>query len=221
MDVYRVKIGAEGSVMLPNELRDKLGLVEGDTITLTLEPERKFRVETSERTVGPLSDFFEDLILGDLRREGCSGDILKNRLLQNKLQLSAVLDRMAEEARRVMKDSHCLLWREASELSGFQSTVNSTGPFSVFLTPRCERDLRQLSNAVLSEVPPVFEDLEQEAIAFKRLKGPYYETYRISFRGPGLEHFRILYTVWNDHVVTVLIIGERRAIYERLKGMAC
>ena len=221
MDVYRVNIGAEGSIMLPAELREKLGLVEGDSIFLTVEPERRFLVETAERTVGPLSDFFEDLILGDLRREGCSGDILRSRLLQSKLMLSAVIDRMAEEARRVQKDRHCLKWREAPELSGYQLVGQSKGPFNVFLTPRCERDLRQINNSVLSEVPLLFEDIEQDALAFKRLKGPYYHTYRLSFRGSGLEHFRILYTVWEDHLVTVISIGERHAIYERLKGMAC
>lgn len=222
MGTYRVKVGPDGVIVLPQEIREKLALVPGDTLELSIDPEGKFLVETAERSVGPLSDFFEDLILGDLRCEGCAGDILKGKLLERKLQLSTILDRLAEEARRVYQQGQSLKWREVPEMSFLNLAKASNDMFQIVLTPRVERDLRRMSEEVLREVPSLFEDMEQDPLAFKRLRGPYYETYRVSFRGPAMEHYRIIYTVFeSENLVVVLGVGERSGIYERLKGIAC
>lgn len=217
MKTYRVKVNENGAIILPSELRDLLGLVAGDTVELNVDAEGRFLVQTAERTAGPLSDFFEDLILGDLRCEGCSGDVLKERLLEKKFQLSTVFDRMSEEARRAHKQGQTHLWRENPVLSEARSGKAEKGQYHVVLTARTERDLYKLSPEVIKEIPPVLESLEHDPMGFKRLKGPYYETYRVAFHR---QSYRVIYTVYErENLVTVLFIGERKSIYERMKGM--
>ncbi|GAB6171651.1 hypothetical protein JCM15765_11290 [Paradesulfitobacterium aromaticivorans] len=217
MKTYRVKVNENGAILLPPELRELLGLVAGDTVELNVDAEGRFLVQTAERSAGPLSDFFEDLILGDLRCDGCSGDILKERLLEKKFQLSTVLDRMSEEARRAHKHGQTHTWRENPAFSDLGIGKAEKGKYHVMLTPRTERDFYKLSEGVLKEIPQVLENLEEDPLGFKRLKGPYYETYRVSFHR---QSYRVIYTVFeSESLVTVLFIGERKSIYERMKGM--
>lgn len=221
METYRVRVNAQGEIVLPLELRDLLGLVSDDTVELTIDPQGKIILCTAERSVGPLADFFEDLILSDLHSEGCSGDRLKEKLLERKIQLSTVLDRLAEEAHRACTRRHTLSWRETVELRFLSLSRDEHKEYQVILTPRSERDLRKLPENVLKRIPSVLTELEQDPLAFKRLKGPYYETFRVSLPGEGMEHYRVIYTVFpTEGLVTILNVGERKAIYEHLKGLA-
>ncbi len=219
MQTYRVIVGTNGEIVLPPVLRDMLGLVVGDTIELCVDAEGKLIVRTAERSVGPLSDFFEDLILGDLRRDGCSGDSLKSKFLERKLKLSTVLDRLAEEANSSYKHAQTIQWRETKELEFLKIGKLSLGSYKVMLTSRSVRDLIVLREEVLKETPAVLEKLEQDPTEFKRLRGPYYETYRVSFNS-GSKDFRVIYTVFApENLVVILTIGERKVIYERLSGI--
>jgi len=221
VETYRVKVNAHGEIVLPSELRDLLGLVTDDTVELIIDPQGKIALCTAERSVGPLADFFEDLILSDLHGEGYSGDVLKGKFLECKIQLSTVLDRLAEEAHRFCSKRHTLSWRETVELRFVSLTRDQRQEYQVILTPRTERDLRKLPENVLKRIPGVFGDLEQDPLAFKRLRGPYYETFRVSLSGEGMEHYRVIYTVFpTEGIVTILSIGERKMIYEHLKGLA-
>lgn len=219
MDTYRVKVGTNGEIVLPPVLRDMLGLVVGDSIELCVDAEGKLIVRTAERSVGPLSDFFEDLILGDLRREGCSGDLLKSKFLERKLKLSTVLDRLAEEANSSHKHAKAIQWRETRELELLKIGKVSLGAYKVMLTARSVRDIIVLPEEVIKELPTVLEELEQDPTEFKRLRGPYYETYRVSFNC-GAKDFRVIYSVFTpQNLVVILTVGERKVIYERLNGI--
>lgn len=221
MENYRVIVRPNNEIVLPPELRDLLGLVVGDTLELDVDAEGKVYVRAAERSAGPLADFFEDLILSDLHAEGYSGDELKEKYLARKIQLSTVLDRLAEEAHRARLKRHTINWREAPELANF--ILPATGPrnFQLVLTARAERDLRKLPERAMKKVPSVFQEVEQDPVAFKRLKGPYYETYRVSLYSEGKEHYRVIYTVFGaEGYVAILTVGERKGLYEHLKGMS-
>lgn len=219
MNTYRVLVGANGEIILPSELRESLALVEGDSLILEVSHEGKLRTQAAERAVGPLADFFEDLILSDLHCEGCSGDFLKDQLYLRKTRLSTVLDRLTEEARFAKENGQGMNWRMMPELEGSLDSMHS-GDFKVFISTRVERDLLKLSEMLLSEVSDVFELLEKNPVGFKRLRGPYYETYRVSFSGKAGQ-YRVIYTVFEEtNTVSVLCIGERREIYNWLKGLA-
>lgn len=220
MENFRVKVGTNGEIVLPSVLRDMLGLVVGDSIELCVDAEGKLIVRTAERSVGPLSDFFEDLILGDLRKEGFSGDLMKSKFLERKLKLSTVLDRLAEEANTSHKLAQTIHWRETKELEFLKIGKVSLGDYKVMLTARSVRDLIVLREEVIKEIPAVLEKLEQDPTEFKRLRGPYYETYRVSFNS-GAKDFRVIYTVFTpQNLVVILTIGERKVIYERLNGIS-
>jgi len=220
METYRVKVNVNGVVVLPPELCDRLNLVADDTLEIHVDTEGKLLLRTAERSVGPLADFFEDLILRDLRCEGCSGDQLKGRLLERKIQLSTILDRLAEEAHRAQTHKQTLPWRELPELK-FANLEEEVGPYHVVVTARAEREMRKLAADVLREIPGVFANLEEDPHAYKRLRGPYYETYRVSVPREKLEHYRVIYTVFDaENLVTVFSLGERQGIYEHLKGLA-
>lgn len=220
MDTYRVKVGAEGEIVLPLELRNLFGLVAEDTLDLCVDSEGKVFVRTAERSVRPLSDFFEDLIIGDLRADGCTGDLLRSKLLECKLKLSAVLDRLSEEAHRAHKNGQSIKWWETQALASQGIKKTSRGIYDVMLTTRSIHDLVVLGKEELKEIPAVFESLEQDPLPFKRLKGPYYETYRVSFRS-GSKEYRVIYTLFApENLITVLTIGAREVLYERLNGIA-
>ena len=222
MKTYRVNVGEKGEIVLPLELRNLFGLVAEDTLDLCVDSEGKVFVRTAERSVRPLSDFFEDLIIGDLLAEGCSGDILKAKLLERKLKLSSVLDRLSEEAHRAHKNGQSTKWWKTQVLASqnIDKTANTNGIYNVMLTTRSIHDLAVLREEELREIPAVFESLEQDPLAFKRLKGPYYETYRVSFRS-GSKEYRVIYTVFAPkNLITVLTIGAREVLYERLNGIA-
>jgi len=220
METYRVEVGAKGEIVLPLELRKLFGLVAEDTLDLCVDSEGKVFVRTAERSVSPLSDFFEDLIIGDLMADGCTGDCLKNKLLECKLKLSTVLDRLSEESHRAHKNGQSIKWwkTQALESQGIHRT--SKGNYEVMLTTRSIHDLAVLKEEELREIPAVFESLEQHPLSFKRLKGPYYETYRVSFRSGSIE-YRVVYTVFaQENLIAILTVGRRRALYERLNGLA-
>ena len=220
MNIYHVFVGPKGEIILPPELRESLALVEGDSLILEVGIDGKIRTQAAERVVGPLADFFEDLILSDLHCEGCSGDLLKDQLYLRKTRLSTVLDRLTEEARYAKENGQGMDWRMMPELEGSLDSMH-VGEFKVFISTRAERDLLKLSEALLSEVSNVFEMLERNPVGFKRLRGPYYETYRVSFNGKMIGQYRVIYTVFEDnHTVSVLSIGERKEIYNWLKGLA-
>ncbi|TGE32408.1 AbrB family transcriptional regulator [Desulfosporosinus sp. Sb-LF] len=220
METYRVKVGAEGEIILPLELRKLFGLVAEDTLDLCVDSEGKVFVHTAERSVRPLSDFFEDLIIGDLRCDGCTGDVLKNKLLERKLKLSTVLDRLSEEAYRAYKNGQSIKWWETPALESLGIKKISKGIYDVMLTTRGVHDLVVLSEDELREIPAVFESLEQDPLAFKHLSGPYYETYRVSFRS-GSKEYRVVYTVFApENLIAILTVGAREVIYERLNGIA-
>ncbi len=219
METYQVEVGTNGEIVLPLILRDMLGLVVGDTIEMGVDAEGKLILRTAERSVGPLSDFFEDLILGDLQREGFSGDLLKRKFLERKLKLSTVLDRLAEEANSSYKNALTIQWRETKELEYLRISKVSLGTYKVMLTARSIRDLIVLREEVIKDIPAVIEQLEQDPTEFKRLRGPYYETYRVSFNS-GAKDFRVIYTIFGPQkLVVILTVGERKVIYERLNGI--
>ena len=220
METYRVKVGAKGEIVLPLELRKLFGLVAEDTLDLCVDSEGKVFVRTAERSVSPLSDFFEDLIIGDLLAEGCTGDCLKAKLLECKLKLSTVLDRLSEEAHRAHKNGQSIRWWETQALASHCSNKSSSGKYDVMLTTRSIHDIAVLRAAELREIPAVFESLEQDPLSFKRLKGPYYETYRVSFRSESKE-YRVIYTVFaSENLIAILTVGAREVLYERLNGIA-
>ncbi|KGK89796.1 AbrB family transcriptional regulator [Desulfosporosinus sp. HMP52] len=220
METYRVKVGTKGEIILPKELRELFGLVEEDTLDLCVDSEGKVFVRTAERSVRPLSDFFEDLIISDLLAEGCNGDCLKNKLLEHKLKLSTVLDRLSEEAHRAHKNGQSIRWWEAQALSSLGIHKTDRGQFNVMITTRGVHDLVVLRKEELKEIPAVFECLEQDPFAFKRLRGPFYETYRVSFRSGTKEH-RVIYTVFSqENLIVILTVGAREVIYDRLNGIA-
>ena len=220
METYRVKVGTNGEIVLPIELRKLFGLVAEDTLDLCVDSEGKVFVHTAERSVRPLSDFFEDLIISDLLADGCSGDCLKTKLLECKLKLSTVLDRLSEEAHRAHRNGQSIKWWETQALASQGMAKTSKGNYDVMLTTRSIHDLVVLREEELREIPAVFESLEQDPLAFKRLKGPYYETYRVSFRS-GSKEYRVIYTVFAaENLITVLTIGAREVLYDRLNGIA-
>ena len=220
METYRVKVGAKGEIVLPLELRKLFGLVAEDTLGLCVDSEGKVFVRTAERSVRPLSDFFEDLIIGDLLADGCTGDCLKTKLLECKLKLSTVLDRLSEEAHRAHKNGQSIRWWETQALSSQCSNKSSSGQYDVMLTTRSIHDIAVLREEELREIPAVLESLEHDPLSFKRLKGPYYETYRVSFRS-GSKEYRVIYTVFApENLIAILTVGAREVLYERLNGLA-
>ncbi|AET68818.1 looped-hinge helix DNA binding domain, AbrB family [Desulfosporosinus orientis DSM 765] len=220
METYRVKVGAKGEIVLPAELRKLFGLVAEDTLDLCVDSEGKVFVRSAERSAGPLSDFFEDLIVNELLAKGCSGDCLKNKLLEQKLKLSTVLDRLSEEAHRAHKNGQSIKCWDAQALTSLGIRKIPNGDFNVMITTRGIHDLVVLRKEEIKEIPAVFESLEQDPFAFKRLKGPYYETYRVSFRS-GNKEYRVIYTVFaEEKLIVVLTVGARKAIYDRLNGIA-
>ena len=220
MYIYRVNVGNNGEIVLPPEMRELLGLVSGDILELTIDLEGKTMVRPTERSVTPLADFFEDLILNDLQGRGWSGDTLKERFLERKIQMSTVLDRLAQEAARALQQGQTMSWREILNLKVSLGETEK-GEYKVILTTRAERDLLKMPGTVLQEIPQVFASLEKDPLAFKRLRGPYYETYRVSLNGTTNGRYRVIYTVFADKgFVAILCIGDRRDIYEHLKGMA-
>ncbi|MCB8816545.1 AbrB family transcriptional regulator [Desulfosporosinus shakirovi] len=220
METYRVKVGSKGEIILPEELQELFGLVAEDTLDLCVDSEGKVFVRTAERSVRPLSDFFEDLIVSDLLAKGCSGDCLKNKLLERKLKLSTVLDRLSEEAHRAHKNGQSIKWWEAQALTSLCIQKDRKGLYQVMITTRGVHDLVVLRKEELREIPAVFESLEQDPFVFKRLRGPYYETYRVSFRSGTKEH-RVIYTVFaKENLIVILTVGAREVIYDRLNGIA-
>jgi len=220
METYRVKVGANGEVVLPLELRKLFGLVAEDTLDLCVDPDGKVFVRTAERSVRPLSDFFEDLIIADLLADGCTGECLQTKLLACKLRLSTVLDRLTEEAHRAHKNGQSIMWCETQALASQCIDKTSKGIYDVMLTTRSIHDLAVLPEEELRDIPAVFMGLEQDPMAFKRLKGPYYDTYRVSFRS-GSKEYRVIYTVFaSENLITVLTVGAREVLYERLNGIS-
>ena len=62
--------------------------------------------------------------------------------------------------------------------------------------------------------------LEEDRLVYKRLKGPYYDTYRVSFRS-GAKEYRVIYTIIPaENLVLVLTIGARKTLYKTLNGIA-
>jgi len=220
METYRVRVGANGEVILPQELRKLFGLVAEDTLDLCVDSEGKVFVQTAERSVRPLSDFFEDLIIGDLLADGCNGECLQTKLLKCKLKLSTVLDRLSEEAHRAHKNGQSIKWWETQALASQGLDKTSKGIYEVMLTTRSIHDLVVLPEEELRDIPAIFLSLEQDPTAFKRLKGPYYDTYRVSFHSASQE-YRVIYTVFApENLITVLTVGAREVLYERLNGIA-
>ena len=219
METYRVKVGTEGEIRLPVELRELFGLVQEDTLDLCVDSEGKVFVRTAELSVSPLSDFFEDLIVNDLLFKGCSGDCLKKKLLERKLKLSTVLDRLSEEAHRAHKNGQSISWREAQALASM-CIQKSKGIYDVMISNRVIHELAVLCKDELKEVTAVFKNLETDPCAFKKLRGPYYETYRVSFRC-GSKECRVVYTIFeSENLVVILTVGARKVIYDRLNGIA-
>jgi len=217
---YRVKMEAHGEIVLPAELRDVLGLMPDDYLEIRIDPEGKLSLCTAERSVGPLSDFFEDLVLNDLHKEGCSGDLLQTKYLERKIQLSTVLDRLSEEAHLALNQGHTLWWREIPMLDNGHPEYQDEG-WTVFLTSRAERNLLKLPGRVQKELPQVMLNLEHDPLEFKRLSGPYYAIHRVSFASEILKHYRVIYAIFpEERAVAILAVGERKEIYDFLKGMS-
>lgn len=217
METYSVKVGTEGELVLPSELRKLFGLVAEDTLDLCVDSEGKVFVRTAERSVQPLSDFFEDLIINDLLAKGCRGDCLKKQLLDCKLKLSSVLDRLSEDAYRAYKNGQSIKCWDTQALAPMGIQKDNNALFDVMLTARGVHDLVVLRKAELREIPAVFKCLEQDPYGFKRLRGPHYETYRVSFRS-GTKEYRVIYTVFAvEKLIVVTMVGARKAIYERLQ----
>lgn len=220
METYRVKVGAQGEIVLPVELRKLFRLVEEDTLDLCVDSEGKVFVRSAERSVGPLSDFFEDLIVNELLAAGCSGDCLKTKLLERKLKLSTVLDRLSEEAHRAHTNGQSIKCWEAQAISSLGIQKVPDGSYNVMMTTRGLHDLAVLRKDELKEVPSVFASLEQDPLSFKRLKGPYYDTYRVSFHS-GNKEYRVVYTVFaQEKLILILTVGGRKTLYHRLNGIA-
>lgn len=221
METYKVKMNTNGEVVLPPELRDELGLLPEDSLELRVDTQRALLVRAAERSAGPLADFFEDLILEDLRCDGCSGDVLKDRFLERKVQLSHSIDRLVQEGYRALRHRQAPSWREVPELKRFVIAEEENGGYQVLVTSRSEREFRRLPEKIVKEAAVVLESLEWDPTVYKRLRGPYYETYRVAFFDEGPEHYRILYAVFRpEQVVTVLSVSERRRLYEHLKTFA-
>jgi len=219
METYRVKVGTEGELVLPIQLRELFGLVEEDTLDLCVGSEGKVFVRTTERSVRPLSDFFEDLIVSDLLAKGCSGDCLKNKLLERKLKLSTILDRMSEEAYRAHKNGQAIKCWEAQALTSLGIHKVPKGTYDVRITTSGIHDLVVLRKEELKEIITVYENLEQDPWVFKKLRGPYYETYRASFRC-GTKECRVVYTIFEpEKLIVILTVGARKFIYDRLNGI--
>lgn len=217
MDTYRVSVGANGEVILPEELREALGIVSGDVLALTVDLEEQIRVSSAERSVGPLTDFFEDLILNDLQSEGCTGDLLEKKFLQRKIQLSTILDRLSEEVRRAKQKGETIRWRR---VPGFMDDYPQ-GPYRIFLSPRIEREILKLPEQVSEEMIRAFHDLENDPLNYKRLKGPFYGTYRVSLNGDCNRKYRVIYTVFEEEkIIGVISIGERHELYHYLLGIS-
>lgn len=218
METYSVKVGIEGEIVLPCELRELFGLVAEDTLDLCVDSEGKVFVRTSERSVQPLSDFFEDLIINDLLATGCRGDCLKKKLLERKIKFSTLLDRLSEDAYRAHKNGQSLKCWDTQALAPLG--INKTDClYDVILTTRGVHDLVILKKDELREIPAVFKSLEQDPFVYKRLRGPHYETYRVSFRS-GTKEYRVIYTVFApENLIVVTMVGGRKEIYERLKKM--
>ncbi len=219
MNTYQVIVGPKGELIMPADLRELLGLLEGDTFELRVEMDGKICARGAERPAGPLADFFEDLILSDLQCEGYSGDRLKEQLFLQKIRLSTAIDCLVEEARTLRDKGKLVEWRTLSELEGFSTLPR--GDYKVIISTRAEGDLSKLSKSLRSEVADVFHMIEQNPSGFKRLRGPYYATYRVAFNGKMPGQNRIIYTVMEDsQTVSVISIGERKVIYNWLKGLA-
>lgn len=217
METYSVNVGTNGEVILPEELRESLGIVPGDALSLIVDLENQIRVRSAERSVGPLSNFFEDLILDDLRREGCTGDLLQKNFLQRKIQLSTILDRLSEEARKAKQKGETIRWRRVPEMLADYPQ----GPYRIFLSSRTEREMLKLPQHVSEEVNRVFYDLENDPLNYKRLKGPFYETFRVSISGECSRKYRVIYTVYEeDKLIGILSIGERKELYHYLLGIS-
>lgn len=217
MDTYRVSVGANGEIILPEELREVLGLVSGDALALTVDLEGQVMVRSAERSVGPLADFFEDLILQDLHCEGCTGDVLQEKFLHRKIQLSTVLDRLSEEVRKAKDKGEAIRWRKLPEfLSDYPQ-----GPYRVYLSSRTERDILKLPQRVSEEMITVFRALENDPLNYKRLRGPFYETYRVSLNGEFNRKYRVIYTVFEEaKMIGIISLGERQELYHYLLGMS-
>ena len=216
METYSVKVGTEGEIVLPSELRQLFGLVSEDTLDLCVDSEGKVFVRTAEQSVQPLSDFFEDLIIKDLLATGCNGDCLKNKLLELKLKFSTVLDRLSEDAYRAHKNGQSVKCWETQAFAS-QGNKGKDSLYEVMLTNRCIHDLVVLNKEELREIPAVLKTLEENPYGFKRLRGPYYETYRVSFLSGTME-YRVVYTVFApEKLIVIIMVGARKAIYERLK----
>lgn len=218
MNTYQVMVGSKGEIIMPSDLRKLLGLFEGDIFEFQVDRDKKVCARGLERSAGPLADFFEDLILSELHCEGYSGDLLKEQLYLQKIRLSTVLDLLAEEARKSRDKGKGVDWRKLIELGDFSSPTR--GAYKVIISIRAERDLSKLPKSLMSEVSEIFHMIEQNPTGFKRLRGPYYSTYRVAFNGKTTEQHRIIYTVIEDsQTVNVLSIGERKEIYNWLKGL--
>lgn len=221
MEAYTVKMNPNGEVVLPLELRDELGLLPEDSLELRIDTQGVLLVRAAERATGPLADFFEDLILQDLRCDGCSGDVLRTQILERKVQLSHSIDRLVQEGYRAQQHRQAPPWRDVPELRRYSVAEEENGSHQVLVTSRAEREFHRLQERIVKEAAIVLESLEWDPTVYKRLRGPYYETYRVAFYDQGPEHFRILYTVFRpEHVVAVLAIGERHTLYEQLKQFA-
>ncbi len=221
MQAYKVKMNTNGEVVLPLELRDELGLLPEDSLELKVDTQGALLVRTAERSAGPLADFFEDLILADLRCDGCSGDVLRARFLERKVQLSHSIDRLVQEGHRAQRHRQAPPWREVPELKQFMVAEEENGSYQVLVTSRAEREFRPLPEKIVKQAAIVLESLEWDPTVYKRLRGPYYGTYRVAFYDEGPEHYRILYAVFRpEQVVTILSIGERHKLYDHLKAFA-
>lgn len=217
METFSVKVSTDGEIVLPFELRKLFGLVAEDTLDLCVDSEGKVFVRTVERSVQPLSDFFEDLIINDLLATGCNGDCLKKKLLECKIKLSTILDRLSEDACRAHKNGQSIRCWDTLPLASLGVNKANHSPFQVMLTTRGVHDLVVLSKDELREIPAVFKSLEQDPYGFKRLRGPHYETYRASFRS-GAKEYRVIYTIFApDNLIGIIMVGARKAIYDRLK----
>lgn len=217
METYSVKVGTEGEIVLPSELRQLFGLVSEDTLDLCVDSEGKVFVRTAEQSVQPLSDFFEDLIIKDLLATGCNGDCLKNKLLERKLKFSTVLDRLSEDAYRAHKNGQSIKCWETQTFASLGINRAKESLYDVMLTNRCIHDLVVLNNEELREIPAVLKTLEVNPYGFKRLRGPHYETYRVSFLSGTME-YRVVYTVFApEKLIVIIMVGARKTIYERLK----
>lgn len=218
MDTYRVKVNVKGEIVLPLELRDRLGLLPDETLDVKLENEKIILTRAQPRVVGPLVDFFEDLILEELRCDGCTGDGFKNKFLERKIQLSVGLDRLSQGAYREYRYRQAAEWRHTPELKHLTIAEEENGAYQVVITAQTERQLRSLPQFILRKIARVLESLEWDPRVYKRLRGPHYETYRVSISDENSPNYRIIYTVFGaENLVVVLSVGERRKLFDYLK----